>query len=591
MKRNSLIVVLVGAIVALGAATAWLMIGQRDLESQLNLKETEIAAGESTLVSVFSEQRSASEQDANALATAESELFALRLYATDVAPALQTQEPTDPVTPTPLAGLPQVRIRLGEPDPIKTVGQPIEIIASASHPVGIASLNILINDELLLAQDPFDPRMDIAVAEWTPIETGTYEIKAIAATIRGRASDPVILQVEVIETDDPEVLLQTQLRLIEKNVQTLRGLEQQGELNINVIDRNNLQENIGTDLLGEFTREDAELDVLVLSSFDFMPRNYPLYDSLIELYGFVVAGYYDEETDSLFVISDDNMLDEEEKLTHAHEYMHALQDQYFTLASIQNGSLDADATMALRSLAEGEASLLELVYRRQGYLTGEQSADSNPVFSLPEAIAAPNFVASQLAFPYIRGQEFLLPFFEEDGFEGINQIWQNPPRSTEQILHRDRYLAGDQPQLVELPSDEILAVLGAGWEQVADDVFGEFNVIEYLSIALPEDQVNPAALGWGGDRYGVFYNSATDERLMVLKMVWDTPTDQSEFAIAYTSWAELVLVPASNSGIEDGGCWQNGADTQCLIILENEIYITRAESKALSDKILEILIR
>ena len=69
-----------------------------------------------------------------------------------------------------------------------------------------------------------------------------------------------------------------------------------------------------------------------------------------------IAGYYEEETKSLYVISDDNQLDDEEKLTHAHEYTHALQDQYFSLADIQNGTLNSDETMALRALAEGEAS-------------------------------------------------------------------------------------------------------------------------------------------------------------------------------------------------------------------------------------------
>lgn len=600
MKRNSLIVVLVGALIALGAAAAWLMIGQRDLESQLNLKETEIAAGQATLVQVFSDQRTTLDENEDALATSEADLSALRSVATDVAPLVQTQTASGSVptaTPAPTLAAdgnapPQIRIRLGEPEPIKIVGESIEIIASASHPLGIASLNILINDELLLAQDPFDPRMDIAVSEWTPLETGTYEIKAIASTIRGRVSDPVILQIEVIETDDAEVLLDTQLRLIEKNVQELRGLDQKDVINVNVIDRNNLQENIGTDLLGEFTREQADLDVLVLSSFDFMPRDYPLYESLVELYGFVVLGYYDEETDSLFVISDDNVLDEEEKLTHAHEFMHALQDQHFTLADIQNGALDADATMALRSLAEGEATLLELTYRRQGYLTGEQSAVSSPVLSLPESIPAPNFVANQLAFPYVRGQEFLLGFFEEGGFEAINQIWQNPPASTEQILHVDRYLAGDQPQLVELPTEDILAELGDGWEQVAEDVFGEFNVIEYLSLALTEDEVNPAALGWGGDRYEVFYNASTDERVMVMKMVWDTPADQAEFAEAYTQWAEILLGrEVDGGGGENISCWQNQSDQQCLILLADELFITRSESAEISNKLVPLLNR
>ncbi len=601
MNRNFLSIALIVAIIALAASIGWLMIGQRELESQLTLKETEIAYGEATLVQLFSQQRETKAEDEVALATIEAELLSLRGEATAVAPVIMTHEAgasqdsasaeTESESQTADAEAPpQVRIRLEQRDPIQFVGQPLKIIASASHPVGIASLNILVNDELLLQGDPFDPRMEIMLTEWTPLEIGTYQIKAISTSIRGRASEPVILEIEVIETDDPELLLNTQLRLIERNVQELRGLKQNGDLNINLIDRNNLQENIGSDLLSEFTPEDAARDVLILSAFDFMARDYQLYEALTQLYGAVIAGYYDEETDSLYVISDDNVLDEEEQLTHAHEYMHALQDQYFTLADIQNGSLDSDATLALRALAEGEASLVEFIYRTSGYLSGEQAADSDPVFSVPEFIPAPNIFVSQLAFPYVRGQEFLNVLYASDGFAGVNDAWANRPTSTEQILHLDRYLAGDQPIPVSLPTDAIMQTLGDDWEQITDDVFGEFRLIEYLGLVLEEDEVNEAALGWGGDRYGVFYNRQADERIMVLSIVWDQPADLEEFVGAYKNWADLYLGAELSSSTAGVTCWQNGSEEQCLLVTPDSTIITRAETAEQRQKINQLML-
>lgn len=601
MNRNFLSIALIVAIIALAASIGWLMIGQRELESQLTLKETEIAYGGATLVQLFSQQRETKAEDEVALATIEAELLSLRGEATAVAPVIMTHEAgasqdsasaeTESESQTADAEAPpQVRIRLEQRDPIQFVGQPLKIIASASHPVGIASLNILVNDELLLQGDPFDPRMEIVLTEWTPLEIGTYQIKAISTSIRGRASEPVILEIEVIETDDPELLLNTQLRLIERNVQELRGLKQNGDLNINLIDRNNLQENIGSDLLSEFTPEDAARDVLILSAFDFMARDYQLYEALTQLYGAVIAGYYDEETDSLYVISDDNVLDEEEQLTHAHEYMHALQDQYFTLADIQNGSLDSDATLALRALAEGEASLVEFIYRTSGYLSGEQAADSDPVFSVPEFIPAPNIFVSQLAFPYVRGQEFLNVLYASDGFAGVNDAWANRPTSTEQILHLDRYLAGDQPIPVSLPTDAIMQTLGDDWEQITDDVFGEFRLIEYLGLVLEEDEVNEAAFGWGGDRYGVFYNRQADERIMVLSIVWDQPTDLEEFVDAYKNWADLYLGAELSSSTAGVTCWQNGSEEQCLLVTPDSTIITRAETAEQRQKINQLML-
>ncbi|MFT5197158.1 MAG: hypothetical protein ACI9EW_002768 [Cellvibrionaceae bacterium] len=600
MNRTLLTALLAGGLLILMGSVAWLMIGQQNLQEQLTLKETEVADGEATLVQLFSQKRQENEQNGAVLATAESELAAMRALATSSAPLIGTQlaqadGPTPmptPTTPIDLDAPPQVRIRLAEKESIKVVGQPIEIIASASHPIGIASLNILVNDETLLTGEPFDPRMDIAVTTWTPLEVGTYQISALATTIRGRASNPVTIEIEVIASAQPEALLQTELRLIERNVRELRDLEQRGEIEVNIIERFDFQENITVDLFDDFTREDADRDVIVLSSFDFMPRDYPLYDSLIQLYGSVVAGYYDEATDALYVISDDNELDKEERLTHAHEYMHALQDQYFTLADIQNGSLDSDATLALRALAEGEASLVEFVYETGGYLTGEQNADSDPVLSIPNAIPAPNFLVSQLAFPYVRGLEFLSAVYEDEGFAGVNRIWERPPVSSEQILHVERYLAEDNPIAVKLPSAKILTALnelGAGWEQLADDVFGEFYLIEYLGLVLDEGEVNPAANGWGGDRYGVYYNPTTTERIMVLKLVWDSPADLPEFTEAFNSWAANFLGQPLAESAAEATCWDNGGNDQCLLMTADGVVITRSDSAELRQLINAIM--
>ena len=596
MNRTLLTGILLAALLILGGAIVWLMIGQQDLQAEIDLKETEVALGEATLVALFAQKRDEDTQKESALTTAEAEIARLQSVVTEAAPLVETQAavagvPTSTAVPTaeidPDAP-PQVRIRLAEREAIKIVGEPIEIIASASHPIGIASLNILVNDETLLAGEPFDPRMEISLTSWTPLEPGTYQISALATTIRGRASEPVVIEIEVVESADPEAILNSELRIIERNVRELRNLEQKGEINVNIISQIDLQESITVDLFNDFTREDADRDVLVLSAFDFMDRDYPLYDALVQLYGAAIAGYYDQETDSLYVISDDNELNEEERLTHAHEYMHALQDQYFTLADLQNGTLDSDAKLALRALAEGEASLVEFVYRTRGYLTGEQNADNNPVVSIPNSIPAPNLLVSQLAFPYVRGLEFLSTIFRDDGFDGVTDVWANPPSSTEQILHVEKYLAGDVPVSVELPSDKILETLGAGWSQIADDVFGEFYLIEYLGLALGEDEVNPAAAGWGGDRYGIFYNGESDERVMVLKIVWDGPDDQPEFIDAFTAWAEIFLDEEISSG-EGITCWDNDGNDQCLLVFEDSVVITRADSSDLSQLVNKLI--
>jgi len=73
MNRTLLIALLV-IVLALGGSIGWLMIGQQELETQLTLKETEVAQGEATLVQLFAQKREQDEQNSAAIGTAEAEI-------------------------------------------------------------------------------------------------------------------------------------------------------------------------------------------------------------------------------------------------------------------------------------------------------------------------------------------------------------------------------------------------------------------------------------------------------------------------------------------------------------------------------------
>ena len=134
-----------------------------------------------------------------------------------------------------------------------------------------------------------------------------------------------------------------------------------------------------------------------------------------------------------------------------------------------------------------------------------------------------------------------------------------------------------------------MSELGEGWEQIADDVFGEFNLIQYLSLGFEEDQVNPAAEGWGGDRYGVYYNAANDERVMILHLVWDSLEDQAEFVDLYQEWGNLFFGPGSPSNEAQETCWDHGTETLCLLVFEDGVVISRSETDKLSQEINGVL--
>ncbi|MCB1602665.1 MAG: hypothetical protein KDI66_21790, partial [Xanthomonadales bacterium] len=264
--------------------------------------------------------------------------------------------------------------------------------------------------------------------------------------------------------------------------------------------------------------------------------------------GSQVAGFYDTETgvmNVIPVIGDDpgEGLSLTEQIIYVHEYTHALQDQHFTLDSlIDEGDIadHPDQLLAALALVEGDASLAMNFYT-------QQVAAANPLAALAilaEGVQAGNLLPPgdipqpllrELIFPYDTGLNFAMALFSEGhGWDLINQAFDNPPTTSEQIMHPDKYLAGEGAMPVDLsPVD---AVLGADWELVWDTALGEFYLAEHLRSQLDRREALAATDGWGGDHIQVFVDD-TDRVAWILKLTWDTPQDAAEFAQAYADFA------------------------------------------------------
>jgi len=143
----------------------------------------------------------------------------------------------------------------------------------------------------------------------------------------------------------------------------------------------------------------------------------------------------------------------------------------------------------------------------------------------------------------------------------IDQAYADPPTSTEQVMHPERYLAGDEPVPVHLPS--LAVVLGNGWDLVHDGVVGEFLLALYLENWHEESDAATAVEGWGGDRCAVYYNGESGETLMALSTQWDTPTDARQFRDAYAEYADARFGHEADVDEERLACWQE-MDALCM---------------------------
>jgi hypothetical protein len=109
---------------------------------------------------------------------------------------------------------------------------------------------------------------------------------------------------------------------------------------------------------------------------------------------------------------------------------------------------------------------------------------------------APELLRASLAFLYVSGTAFVGDALERGGFAAIDRVHDDPPASTEQVLHPERYYtARDQPIVVTIGGTERLE--RAGWKRTLDDTVGELGVRVLAAARTPPTRAESIAAGWG----------------------------------------------------------------------------------------------
>jgi hypothetical protein len=138
-----------------------------------------------------------------------------------------------------------------------------------------------------------------------------------------------------------------------------------------------------------------------------------------------------------------------------------------------------------------------------------------------------------MMFPYTQGAEFFQALKNKVGWEGIGPCFADPPASTEQVLHPEKYFGQrDDPTELRLSSG-IEKVLGEDVTELYTNTMGEFNVSVLLrALGVAKGKAAKAAAGWDGDRF--IGHETKDGRVVVVWLsTWDSEQEAAEFEATY----------------------------------------------------------
>ncbi|MEF8799525.1 MAG: Hvo_1808 family surface protein [Halolamina sp.] len=326
-------------------------------------------------------------------------------------------------------------------------------------------------------------------------------------------------------------------------VEWIRGAEFESTVPVEVISREEFRSGPGRDTTVDSSRERAREQLwegmLLIGEDRTVGAAYE------ELYGGTVLGYYSPREDQIVIVSQ-NETPVVDRVTLAHELVHALQDQRFTFL---RGDTH-DSGIAGTSVTEGDASYVEQRYEER--CGANWSCVDRPEQSSGADIADRNLgVYVTIYAPYSDGPAFIHDIYQRGGWNAVNQLYSQPPETTEQLIDPERY-PDDGPETVQVPDRS-----GENWQRYGGaERVGEsstyamlwfqrgLNRSTFSEESDPYSRYNytaEATDGWAGDTFVTYRNG--DAGGYVWKLRWESRDDAVEFASAYRT----VLVDRLNA--------------------------------------------
>jgi len=360
---------------------------------------------------------------------------------------------------------------------------------------------------------------------------------------------------------------------VAKSVESLRGWRFKVPVKKGMYSEAELRGFIEKRLVEEYPETELRDNEAFLRTIGALPESTSLRQTLIDVLMSQIGGFYDPPTKTFYMVKREGtdygqLMD---RILIAHELTHALDDQQVSLDSLMAArDRSQDGEFVVGALVEGSATEVMTRYVTQAQFSGDLKPDDLTSLMKSEEdrsrvfFEAPRYFQSLLA-NYTCGMFFLLEGNLSALLGGTSTVnaGQNflkavhdPPRSSEQILHPDKYWDSakrDEPVLVVEDSARKLWA-SAGYRIIHENTAGELlagilttppdQKLDPMAAGLPTYWTNAAAEGWGGDRFFLLESGKGASRAVWITL-WDTPKDREEFASTYKTvlGKQLVAFP------------------------------------------------
>src|SRR5579863_405866 len=342
----------------------------------------------------------------------------------------------------------------------------------------------------------------------------------------------------------------------EQTIQIVRDLRLSHAVGFAVTTPDGLGKILSTPAPGEPSDVEIAAQGAAGAMLGLFPKGIDLKSESVDALKSQLVAFYDFRTKRMVVVdgaaissSEDQLELENQRdyigyLILAHEFTHALQDQNFDLGDrLMSIHDDGDRALALRSVAEGDATLAGW-----GYVSGRMDGSTVTMLNTNMDDAARTFAAHErdraiaayeyFNFPYAQGVRFVGEAYRRGGWAAVDALYRNPPISTQQIMDPSLYF--DHPTAPAVVTLDGYEHGFTGWSVADRDVWGELG----LQVILQRNcgmkaSVVALARRWAGDRVMVLRKGADYAAIWMVAFRDDDAARQ--FAAVYNAMLNRLL--------------------------------------------------